>query len=89
MIAAELFGQGELRDSQVAALLEVTTRAVNKWHKAFREGGRQASRSNGPPGVPGLLDARQCLQLRQVLRRGAKAYGFATGNWTWGSRILK
>lgn len=82
MIAAELFEQGELWDSQIAALLEVTTRAVNKWHKAFREGGRQALRSSGPPGAPGLLDARQCLQLRQVLRRGAKDYGFATDNWT-------
>jgi hypothetical protein len=39
-------------------------------------------RSSGPPGVPGLLDARQCLQLRQILRRGAKDYGFATDNWT-------
>jgi transposase len=82
MIAAELFEQGELRDSQIAALLEVTTRAVNKWHKAFREGGLKALRSSGPPGVPGLLDAGQCLQLRQVMRRGAKAYGFATDNWT-------
>ena len=82
MIAAGLFEQGELRDSQIAALLEVTTRAVNKWHKAFREGGRQALRSSGPPGTPGLLDAWQCLQLRQVLRRGAKDYGFATDNWT-------
>src|SRR3954471_19674287 len=82
MIAAELFKQGELRDSQIAGLLEVTVRAVNKWHKAFREGGHQALRSSGPPGPPGLLDAGQCLELRQVLRRGAKAYGFATGNWT-------
>jgi transposase len=82
MIAAELFGQGELRDSQIASLLEVSTRAVNKWHKAFRKGGREALRSSGPPGVPGLLDAGQCLQLRRVLRRGAKAYGFATDNWT-------
>ena len=82
MIAAELSGQDELWDSQIAALLEVTTRAVNKWHKAFREGGRQALRSSGPPGAPGLLDDQQCLQLRQVLRRGAKAYGFATDNWT-------
>jgi transposase len=89
VIAAGLFEQGELRDSQIAALLEVTTGAVSKWHKAFREGGRQALRSSGPPGAPGLLDARQCPQLRQVLRRGAKACGFATGNWTWGSRILK
>lgn len=82
MIAAELFEQGGLSDRQIAELLEVTTRAVNYWHKAHREGGRAALRSSGPPGAPGLLDARQCLQLRQVLRRGAKAYGFATGNWT-------
>jgi predicted transcriptional regulator len=32
MIAAELFEHGELRDSQIAALLEVTTWAVNRWH---------------------------------------------------------
>jgi transposase len=82
MIAAGLFEQGELPDSQIAGLLEVTTRAVNKWHKAFGEGGREALRSSGPPGAPGLLDSQQCLQLRQVLRRGAKAYGFATDNWT-------
>lgn len=30
MIATELFEQGELRDSQVTVLLEVTTWAVNK-----------------------------------------------------------
>jgi transposase len=82
MVAAELFEQGGLRDSQIAGLLEVTTRAVNKWHKAYREGGRAALLSSGPPGVPGLLEARQCLQLRQILRRGAKDYGFATDNWT-------
>jgi transposase len=80
MIAVELFEQGELRDSQIAGLLGVGARAVNKWHKAYREGGRDVLGSSGPPGARGLLDPQQCLELRQLLRRGAKAYGFATDN---------
>jgi hypothetical protein len=56
MIAVELFEQGELRDSQIAGLLGVGARAVNKWHKAYREGGRDALGSSGPPGARGLLD---------------------------------
>jgi hypothetical protein len=43
VIAAGLFAEDELRDSQIAALLEVTTRAVSKRHKAFREGWKRCA----------------------------------------------
>ena len=53
MIAAELVEQGDLPDSQIAASLEVTTQAVNKWHQALRAWRRAAAVM---PGLDGMLE---------------------------------
>ncbi|WP_435111034.1 winged helix-turn-helix domain-containing protein [Nocardiopsis synnemataformans] len=82
MTAAALFEEGTLRDSQIAALLGVTTRAVNNWHHAWSQEGAAALASKGPTGPHCLLTQDQQHELRQVLRRGAKDYGFATDGWT-------
>jgi transposase len=82
MTATALFEQGQLRDSQIAQMLGVSTRAVNHWHHARRQGGTASLASKGPTGPHCLLTDRQQHQLRQILRRGAKDYGFATQKWT-------
>ena len=38
--------------------------------------------SKGRTGTKGYLDPDQRLRLRQLLRRGAKDYGFTTDAWT-------
>lgn len=82
MTAAALFEQGQIRDSQIAQMLGVTTRAVNHWHHAWRQEGTAALISKGPTGPHCLLTQDQQHELRQILRRGAKDYGFATDGWT-------
>lgn len=68
--AAALFEQEDLRDSEIAALLEVSPRAVSKWHHAYTDSGTPALLSKGPSGPVGCLDADQRAELRRVLRRG-------------------
>jgi transposase len=82
MTAAALFEQDTFRDSQIADLLGVTTRAVNNWHRAWRQGGTAALASKGPTGPHCFLTEHQQHELRQILRRGAKNYGFSTDGWT-------
>lgn len=54
MIAAKLLEQGQMEDGQIAALLAVTTQAVDKKRKAFQEGGRRVLCSSGSSAVPGF-----------------------------------
>lgn len=53
MDAAERFARGE-KTVDVAAELRVGVRQVEKWRKAWREGGTQALRSKGPHAVERL-----------------------------------
>ena len=57
MDAAERFARGE-KTSDVAAELRVGVRQVEKWRKAWREGGTQALRSKGPHAVERLSPGR-------------------------------
>jgi len=63
-------------------MLGVTTRAVNHWHRAWRQEGTAALVSKGLTGPDCLLTDHQQHELRQILRRGAKDYGFSTDGWT-------
>lgn len=78
MTAAALFEQSQLRDSQISEMLGVTTRAVNHW----RQEGTAALISKGPTGPHCFLTEPQQHELRQILSRDAKDYGFATDGWT-------
>jgi transposase len=82
LAAADLFAQGGRSDGQIARLLGVSPQAVNDWHRAWRQGGREALTGNGIPGARCRLTEGRRHELRQVLRRGAKDHGFATDGWT-------
>lgn len=82
MTAATLFEQDRFRDSQIADMLGLSTRAVNHWHRSWRQEGTAALVSKGPTGPDRLLTQDQQHELCQILRRGTKDYGFATDGWT-------
>ncbi|MGW5683636.1 helix-turn-helix domain-containing protein, partial [Nonomuraea sp. NPDC003754] len=43
-----MFAQGE-KNTAIARRLRVTERSVERWRRAWREGGAQALHSKGPP----------------------------------------
>ncbi|MEY9211528.1 winged helix-turn-helix domain-containing protein [Thermobifida halotolerans] len=82
LMAASLFEQDQMSDARIGKMLGVTARAVNNWRRSWHQGGTDALMSKGRTGPQGYLDPDQRLRLRQLLRRGAKDYGFATDAWT-------
>ncbi len=81
MRALELHEQG-WSGTRIAEALGVTGGAVSQWLRRAREGGREALRTQPPPGPRPRLTEEQRKDLPQVLARGAEAHGFVGDVWT-------
>lgn len=78
--AAERFAQGE-ENTVIAHDLRVSVRSVQRWRKAWSEGGTRALASKGPASLPLLSDALFAV-LEQELARGPVAHGWPDQTWT-------
>jgi len=79
--AAAMFAEG-IPAPQVAATLEVSTKAAYAWRRAWATGGVQALASKGSPGPPPTLSPTQVDQLERTLEQGAAAAGYRDQRWT-------
>lgn len=78
--AGERFVRGE-RTAVIAKDLRVSERSVERWRRAWREGGRDALASAGPPKLPKLSD-EQFAELEQELAVGPAVHGWEDQRWT-------
>jgi transposase len=70
------------KTADIAAALRVGRRQVEKWRRAWREGGLDALRSAGPLSVE-RLSSEQWQRLERELERGPAAHGWDEGGgWT-------
>ncbi|MFI6448810.1 winged helix-turn-helix domain-containing protein [Kitasatospora sp. NPDC050543] len=74
------FEAGE-KTSAIARDLRVSERSVERWRRAWREGGIQGLRSAGPASVP-KLSSEQFAALEEELGKGPSAHGFEDQRWT-------
>ncbi|MEU1193722.1 winged helix-turn-helix domain-containing protein [Streptomyces sp. NPDC005859] len=65
----------------IAKDLRVSVRSVERWRRAWREGGLEALRSAGPANSPSVTDA-QFAVLEAELGKGPSAHGFDDERWT-------
>ncbi|MEV6731394.1 MULTISPECIES: winged helix-turn-helix domain-containing protein [unclassified Streptomyces] len=65
----------------IAKDLRVSVRSVERWRRAWREGGMEALRSTGPANAPTVTDAEFTV-LEEELGRGPSAHGFEDERWT-------
>ncbi|MFK0224081.1 winged helix-turn-helix domain-containing protein [Streptomyces vinaceus] len=65
----------------IAKDLRVSVRSVERWRRAWREGGMEALRSTGPANSPTVTDA-QFAVLEGELGKGPSAHGFEDERWT-------
>ena len=79
--AAAMFAEGTSAP-QVAAVLEVSTKAAYGWRRAWLVGGVQALASKGQPGPQPTLSQAQVDQLERRLERGPAAAGHRDQRWT-------
>ncbi|MFE6366083.1 winged helix-turn-helix domain-containing protein [Streptomyces sp. NPDC057806] len=80
MLAADGFARAE-KNTVIAKELRVSLRSVERWRRAWREGGRQALRPSGPAKRPKVGDT-QFAFLEPLLLAGAMAQGWADERWT-------
>ncbi|MDN3259900.1 winged helix-turn-helix domain-containing protein [Streptomyces sp. CSDS2] len=80
--AAERFERGEA-SAVVAKELRVSVRSVQRWRRAWAEGGSQVLNSSGPASLP-RLSGEQFARLEQELAKGPAAHGWEDQRWTLG-----
>ncbi|WP_451644057.1 IS630 family transposase [Streptomyces virginiae] len=78
--AGERFAAGE-KTTVIAMDLRVSARSVERWRRAWRDGGMAALRSTGPANSPTVTDA-QFAVLEEELGKGPSAHGFDDERWT-------
>lgn len=78
--AVERFGRGE-KSREIAVILRVSKRSVERWRRAWRERGEAGVLSKGSPGRPRLGPA-QIARLERELERGPLAHGWVDQRWT-------
>ncbi|MDA5286550.1 winged helix-turn-helix domain-containing protein [Streptomyces sp. Isolate_45] len=65
----------------IAKELRVSVRSVERWRRAWREGGMEGLRSAGPANSPTVTD-EQFTVLEEELCKGPSAHGFEDERWT-------
>ncbi|MFD7669291.1 winged helix-turn-helix domain-containing protein [Streptomyces sp. NPDC059788] len=78
--AAERFACGD-EVAVIAHDLRVTVRSVQRWHRAWAEGGVPALASKGPASLPVLSDELFAV-LERELDMGPLAHGWPDQTWT-------
>lgn len=79
--AMKLLDEG-MEVSEIARMVGVERRSVERWRKARREGGMRVLRAKRVPGRPPKLTPEGRQELEAILLEGAQAHGFPTELWT-------
>lgn len=79
--AVELLREGRSVE-EIAQLLEVTRRSVERWRRSVRRAGKRALRAKAASGRPRKLESTDRTRLEMILLEGAQAHGFGTDLWT-------
>nr|WP_189135697.1 winged helix-turn-helix domain-containing protein [Wenjunlia tyrosinilytica] len=80
MEACERFVHGD-ENAVIARDLRVSVRSVQRWHRAWSQGGPRALTSKGPASLP-LLSDELFAVLEQELAKGPVARGWPDQTWT-------
>ncbi|MER7682158.1 helix-turn-helix domain-containing protein [Streptomyces sp. NPDC096934] len=73
--------EGGQKNAEIAAALRISLRSIERWRRAWREGGEAGVLWKGSPGGPRLSEP-QIARLEQDSERGPLAQGWAGQRWT-------
>ncbi len=80
MVAADWFVQGD-ENAVIARDLRVSIRSVQRWRRAWSQGGPRALTSKGPASLP-ILSDELFVVLEAELLKGPVAHGWPDQTWT-------
>ena len=73
---------------EVALFLEVHPNSVQRWMRAYRQGGMRELKAKPTPGRPPRLTPSQEQAVLQWFRKSPREFGFPTELWT-GARVVE
>jgi transposase len=79
--AGKMFENG-VSQAEAARKSGVSAAAVKYWHDAWKKKGLSGLKSKGHPGFTSKLTPEKRVELRKIILRGAKHYGYPTDFWT-------
>lgn len=82
-IKAYQLRQSGWKQKDIAIALGVSKGAVSQWMSRAQGGGVEALRRHPAPGASSRLSPEQLRCLPDLLRRGARGYGYTDENWTY------
>jgi len=82
LLGGRLLQAGKLSHVEIAQHLGVSRTTVGDWAKQLAKGGLPQLRSRKSAGRPAKLTPDQQQALLKQLKRGGRAAGFATDQWT-------
>lgn len=71
-----------MTQSDVARKYDVNPSSVCRWNKALKEKGLDGVKRSKAPGAKSKLSEEQQHKLREIILKGAVAYGYKTDLWT-------
>jgi transposase len=71
------------KQTKIAEALGVSQSAVSKWKIRLKKEGKAMLRDKPLPGAPRQMTTEQEQELIQILKRGAKSYGFEGDFWNY------
>ena len=71
-----------MSQSDVARKYDVNPSSVCRWNKALKEKGMGGVKRRKAPGAKSKLSEEQQYELREIILKGAAAYGYKTDLWT-------
>jgi transposase len=76
--------QAGWKQKAIARELGVTKGAVSQWMSRAQQGGQETLYRHPAPGAVSRLRREQLQHLPELLKRGARWYGYPDDNWTYG-----
>lgn len=74
--------QKGMTQSDVARKYDVNPSSVCRWNKTLKEKGLDGVKRRKAPGAKSKLSEEQQHKLREIILKGATAYGYKTDLWT-------
>lgn len=79
--AARMFEAGATQ-ADVHRKLGVSRESASRWHRLWKQGGKDALRTKQRAGRPRKLGKEELKEIEKALLQGAEAHGFDTDLWT-------
>jgi transposase len=81
-VACDYFEKGNVNCARIAEEIGASRASTSTWYKTFLKHGRIGLEQKEHEGPGKLITAEQIIEIKEVIKKGAKVYGFEGDYWS-------